>query len=118
MVNTIDGKHKPQEYNFSSYTETERKNYTEKCLEHGYLSQKPSDLSELGFIGQILFLDINNAQQSIDETSRQSDSMSTSRENHIYYTKMKIIPKVTINLHGKLELSEQAKVVLRKDNFG
>jgi len=31
---------------------------------------------------------------------------------------MKIIPKVTINLHGKLELSEQAKAVLRKDKFG
>lgn len=44
--------------------------------------------------------------------------MSFSRENHIYYTKMKTIPKVTINLHGKLELSEQAKTVLKNRKFG
>jgi len=50
-------------------------------------------------------------QQGINENSILSDSMSTC-ENQIYYTKMKTIPKVTVNLHGKLELSEEVKAVL------
>jgi len=50
-----------------------------------------------------------------EDNSRQSGSLSMTRENLVYYTKMKTIPKVTLNLHGKLELSEQAKLTLKNN---
>jgi len=55
----LDEKHKPQEFNFSSTTDIERKNYTEKYLEHGYATHAPTDMTSVGFIGQILMFGNN-----------------------------------------------------------
>jgi len=59
----------------------------------------------------------NMIPNSVNEEERHSGS-EDSLEDAMYYTKMKTIPKVTLNLHGKIELSEEAKAVLQNETFG
>jgi len=59
---------------------------------------------------------MSSAVSHIDlDESMMSGSVSKTKSNTVYFTKMKTIPKITISLHGKLELSDQAKQSLNSN---